>query len=409
MDLSPDQQLACDTLLEAGLRKHEQVLTLAGYAGTGKTTLLEHLIPLFREEGYQIRLLAPTGRAAVRMREVTGFDANTIHSALYKAVFENDKGDPIFSDPKPIVEVPSLVVFDESSMIDETTYHEIRRQLPAHSIALFVGDPEQIPPVKGKRGPDLDHPTAKLTVVHRQGEGSPIVTVATEVRQGIRLRQGAFGEGYLRKKGSLSEAAAWLGQRIEAGIDATLITWTNDSRQRLNLLVRQDRGLRNLGPIAIGDRIIGLSNQKILGIMNGDVLSALDVLPFDASPARPWADRLGIVPTEVDRSLLYVTLGGLPEEEKKHAFIDPSALGTTNLLFRKKTAGLRAVSPKRILHADHGFALTGHKSQGSQWAEVGIVLDGMSHFLAAKDTTFARRLLYTMVTRARTTLRVFDA
>ena len=176
----------CQAIREA---VHSGLLLLTGGPGTGKTTVLNGVLSVFRQMGLRCVLAAPTGRAAQRMTEVTGQDASTIHRLLETTIdpnsgmmhFLRDESNPLKAD---------VVIVDEMSMVDVQLLHSLLRAVPAKARLIFVGDPDQLPPV-GPGSPFADClgsnviPSIRLTEIFRQAQQSLIVMNAHRVNQGL--------------------------------------------------------------------------------------------------------------------------------------------------------------------------------------------------------------------------------
>lgn len=185
--LTPDQQRAANEIHGAFGRGNKHLLT--GYAGSGKTTLVQHLTRQWLTRGYSVALTAPTHKAvavlASKLRDagVDGVDCRTIHSLLHlrprvvadRQVFEREKG------AKPVL--ADVVVIDEASMLSADLMAHIRRYLPV-SFVLFVGDPAQLPPVNedGSEAFEIKSRSHLETVV-RQAAGNPILNAARIIRE----------------------------------------------------------------------------------------------------------------------------------------------------------------------------------------------------------------------------------
>ena len=164
------------------------VLLLTGGPGTGKTTVLNGVLSVFRQMGLRCVLAAPTGRAAQRLTEVTGRDASTIHRLLETTIdpntgnmyFVRDEGNPLKAD---------VIIVDEMSMVDVLLLHSLLRAVPPHARLILVGDPDQLPPV-GPGSPFADClgsqmlRSVRLTEIFRQAQQSLIVMNAHRVNQG---------------------------------------------------------------------------------------------------------------------------------------------------------------------------------------------------------------------------------
>ncbi len=372
--LSPDQREALSTLHQT-LAAEERVLVLVGPAGSGKTTLLRALLSDLRRR--EVALLCPTGKAAARLTEVTGRPAQTIHRAIYGRV--SSVGDRlVFGGKRAPCPPGGLVICDEASMVDTALHEDLLDHLPPGAQILYVGDREQLPPVRGAWGPDFTAPTAALETIHRQAEASPILGLATAIRRGQRWN--AWRPG--RCERLRGDPAAWLTEALTEGADATLITATNQRRRALNANVR--RALGRDGPLAPGDRLVCLYNNIDVGMMNGEVDEVVTARP---SAGRAWLH--GGKPWEVKLA------------ERGDVIVNTVLLGAPLDAFRS-WRGKRSGPLERALHVDYGFCLTVHKAQGSQWDRVGFVSCGA--FRRMRDR---KRLAYTAVTRASERLTIF--
>ncbi|MDY6067307.1 MAG: ATP-dependent RecD-like DNA helicase [Candidatus Faecousia sp.] len=164
------------------------LLLITGGPGTGKTTLLKGILELFGRMQLRCLVAAPTGRAAKRMSEVTGEEASTIHRLLEAGVDQNtgkmyfarDEANPLKAD---------AVIVDEMSMVDIRLLHSLLRAIPKGKRLVLVGDPDQLPPV-GPGSPFSDMlrsgalPAVRLTEIFRQAQQSLIVMNAHRINRG---------------------------------------------------------------------------------------------------------------------------------------------------------------------------------------------------------------------------------
>src|SRR6188508_2082211 len=188
-DFSPQQDAALkavDAWLKAkpGRNGTPQVFRLFGYAGTGKTTLAQHIAEAVDGE---VKYAAFTGKAASVMRGKGCHNASTIHSLIYRAR-ESGEEVPNFDlwDEAPASKA-ALIIIDECSMVDA----ELGRDLLSFGVPLLVlGDPAQLPPIAGGGFFTEHDPDAMLTEVHRQAQDDPIVRLSMQVRAGERLALG---------------------------------------------------------------------------------------------------------------------------------------------------------------------------------------------------------------------------
>lgn len=383
--LSADQKIALAVIQDA-LAAGDRELILIGPAGSGKTTLMRAVID-WAEKTRVVALMAPTGKAASRLRDLTGRPASTIHRLLYEKALNDAEGNLVFMDVRAVAPEGSLVIVDESSMLGKALYVDFMSKMSAGVQVLFVGDTEQLPPVKDDAGPRLDRPTTLLTQVHRQALESPIIRMATAVRLGQRWTAAAKLELDNPDIDLDCEDAAvdWLIERRKAGIDATLLCFSNAVRTELNKAIRTK--LKRTEPLEVGDTFICLRNNTTVGLMNGDTrtVAAIDDL----------GDMLRVYWTSPDNGSAIVV--------PSHMEAGSQLADWRWILEDMPNAGYR----KEAIPIDYGECITVHKSQGSQWAEVGIVHCGSLSWFSKKEPEQYRKLMYTAITRAAKRLAIF--
>ena len=162
-----------------------KVLVITGGPGVGKTTIVNSILRILAAKNVNLLLCAPTGRAAKRMTEATGFEAKTIHRLLEVdpkgGGFKRGGDNPLECD---------LLVVDETSMVDVMLMQALLKAIPDHSAMLIVGDIDQLPSVgPGQVLADIISsgavPVVRLTEVFRQAAKSRIITTAHKINQGI--------------------------------------------------------------------------------------------------------------------------------------------------------------------------------------------------------------------------------
>lgn len=278
---------------------------LTGGPGTGKTTVLNGIVSLFAElnglsldlndysdKVFPILLAAPTGRAAKRMNETTGLPSSTIHRLLGLNGRENN------NDEQSDRELEGgLLIVDEMSMVDTWLANQLLRAVPEHMQVMFVGDKNQLPSVgPGQVLHDLIDaqliPNMELNEIYRQGDGSSIISLAHEIKDGQlpndftqNKKDRSFINCYayqieevIRQVVAKAKAKGFTPQDIQvlapmyrgpAGIDALNkmmqeIFNPNDTGRRKEVKFN-DRIYR------IGDKILQLVNNPELNVFNGDM------------------------------------------------------------------------------------------------------------------------------------------
>jgi exodeoxyribonuclease-5 len=363
LEWSPQQELALYEISKwLGNAKGPQLFRLFGYAGTGKTTLISEIADLVKG---QVLYMAYTGKAALIMRKKGCDDARTIHSSIYRAVEDKKTGkvEFVLNYDAPVA-TASLVIIDEVSMVNQEIGEDL---LQFGKKILIIGDPFQLPPVKGEGYFTSDKPDVMLTEIHRQARDNPIIRLASDIREGKNLRNQTYDECKVFSR-SLIEDVRF--DNILSSVDQ-VICGMNKTRVNLNNRIRLVKGLANpedLFEPRVGDKLICIKNNRKKGLLNGGL----------------WK-----VNTVAEAQSYYMNLTSLDElgDDDFEAKVPKEFfMGTEDTLDWRYR--------KSVDEFTFGEALTAHKSQGSQWASV-LVVDESRVF-----REHAARHLYTAVTRA---------
>ena len=263
-ELTPDQQDA-EALIEEWFFHHgTQIFVLCGYAGTGKTFLIDHTVrKLGLVAGKSAVFVAPTGKAAsVLLR--SGTPAGTVHSLIYtreEDIEVDENGEIVserflrFSRKEKIDPEIKLIVVDETSMVSD----EVLRDLLSYGVkCLFSGDPAQLPPVGGSNTL-LSMPCVTLTQIVRQEKDNPIVRIASMARAGKLLPFGSYGDNVeILPKNSLTPQ-----QRRRLFLEADqIIVGTNRTRENLNREIRSYLGISASAVLPVeGEKLICTLNN----------------------------------------------------------------------------------------------------------------------------------------------------
>lgn len=389
--LSRDQVEAIEALVRA-LEDGQRHVLLKGPAGTGKTTIVQHIAQAMADRGYAIQYMAPTGKAAARLSEVTRQPASTVHSKLFRTVSVDRKGNPHFKDPKQLGEGKVVYFLDEGSMVGKRLFQQILDNLHPAAKLVVAGDHAQLPPVADTWGPDFDNPTAELTTVHRQGTGDPILDIVTEVRKGVPLPkedvEGKDGKYYRRRSGTKKSAALWLTEHLSNDEDAAVLCYSNKSRIAINKLARVQLGFDD-SKIVAGEQMIVKTNNRFLGRSNGEI--------FRVNRVENYRGLAGACLLHTDNGVILTAPDLIGEDKKK-------------FLKRKKLLGSK-IDERLWCRVDYAYALTVHTSQGSEYDHVCFVIDGTFRWMIQTGRMSyedACRLCYTALTRAKRTALVLD-
>lgn len=344
-------------------KPRKQVFRVFGYAGVGKTSLAKHFAGSIKGT---VLYAAYTGKAALMMRNNGCTNATTIHSLIYKAEDDADDGSVSFriNMASPLKKA-ALLVIDECSMVDASLAEDI---LAFGVPVLVLGDPAQLPPVSGSGYFTNAEPDVMLTEIHRQAKDNPIVHLATIVREGGSLTIGRYGDSIVSSEIESTDPFMQYDQ---------VIVGRNDTRTGINGMIRGMLGYTDSIPVH-GDRVICLKNEKRIGILNGEMFKVLAVEP-NGNP-KSYYNKYRIIDLDTEQKKLTVKI--------HNGFFDGT--GAPDWRYRKGTQEF-----------DYGYAITAHKSQGSQWNDV-LILDESWCF--RED---ARRWLYTAITRAQNKILVY--
>ena len=367
----------------------ERVTVITGGPGVGKTTIVNAVLRIVRAKGVRARLCAPTGRAAKRLAESTGLEASTIHRLLEfdpaTGGFRHGLDQPLDTD---------LVVVDEVSMVDVVLANQLFRAIPEHAALLLVGDVDQLPSVgPGSVLADVIGservPTVRLTEIFRQAESSRIVVNAHRINRGespeyppppSRSEGAGGGEGPETARGNAAPSDFYVIPVRDA----------EEARDRL-LQVVTERIPRRFGFDPMADLQVLTPGRR--GGLGATALNAeLQSLLNPGSPAR--VNRYGTTYARGDKVLQTVN------DYQKEVFngdigrivaVDPEEQ-TVTVDFEGRPV------PYEFSELDElslAYAITVHKSQGSEFPAVVIPLTTQHYML------LERNLVYTGVTRGK--------
>lgn len=364
------------------------VSVITGGPGTGKTTVIRAITVVWTRAGLRVALAAPTGRAAKRMEELCGHTAFTIHRLLgYRpdGTFVHSPADPLPYE---------LVVIDESSMLDMFLARALLRAIRPGSVIVFVGDANQLPPVgPGHLFKELVESggvhTVRLTQVYRQAERSLIVTNAHRLLRGEPL--------FLpRPDNWRGQDMLWIDvqQAVGSGVGAS--QELDEARQHEQLVALDKvtrlvtRNLPRAGFAADDIQVLTPMRRGILGVQNLNTHLQRLLNPPRGGLAEVRrgqtvfrvGDRVMQTTNNYDKGVFNGELGTIADIGEEGRVAVEFAVGTVEY------------DPHELDQLDLAYALTVHKSQGSEYPAVVMVVHS-SHYIMLR-----RNLLYTALTRA---------
>ena len=366
---------------------NNSVHIITGGPGTGKTTIIKFILNVFIKRGFKTIMVAPTGRAAKRMMETTGFEAKTIHRVLEISSTEDDEFNFVGKSDKNTIKC-DVIIIDEASMIDVLLGSKLFKSLSIGTKIIIVGDTDQLPSVgPGNFLKDIINsgifPVSRLNKIYRQKENSYIVLNAHKINNGEELiLNKKDGDFYILKNNNENEICDILKELVLKRIPK-FFSYDIDILKDIQVLspIRKGiLGVNNLNLVfqesinpkssdknemiflgnsyRVGDKVMQIKNnyellgyyvkdgEQIKGVFNGDIGYIIDV-------------------NEKNINVLY----------------------DGNKIFKYDKTNLSEI--------EHAYAITVHKSQGSEFPIVIIPIFRFTNIL------MNRNILYTAVTRAK--------
>jgi exodeoxyribonuclease-5 len=353
-------------------RHRKQVFFLTGRAGTGKTSLARAAATKCCSS-YQVVFIAPTGKAASRLRQKGCTGAKTLHQFIYNPRGEDEEGDPIFVEKGYLKDgKPLLVVLDEASMVGE---YDMRNLLKHDIAVLALGDLGQLEPVKASAFLKPEAVDFELTQIMRQAELSNIVRAAGFVRDGKMVPFREYPDVQIRKgEAPIEDLLDHIGE------DAQILCSYNDTRKRVNNLIRQALG--HTAPLPQpGEKVMCWFNQHDRGFMNGEQGI---VLRFEDMRSEEQEE------TDSGDELIWLFMKSLTDGRERKVKFNPLSFSDDEEMMK---AAIKAPGGFQF-----GYCATVHKSQGSEW-DRGLVIEEMMGNYS--------KLMYTAYTRFIKNLRVW--
>jgi exodeoxyribonuclease V alpha subunit len=349
----------------------EKTLIITGGPGTGKTTIIRAILEIYHRLNRRCILMAPTGRAAKRLSEVTHFPAATIHRGLgfnpKMGGFQRNRDHPLPVD---------LVVIDEASMVDTYLMYHLLLAVPDRAVLILVGDVFQLPSVgPGNVLSDMIRsqkvPLIELNRIFRQGEGSLIIVNAHRIHQGdMPILSGGEGrkdsDFYFLDQEEPEKAARWI---LELVRDKLPQKYGLDPLQDIQVLTPMYKG-------AVGAENLNLFLQQHLN-KSSDVLKR-GVRIFK------MGDKVMQIRNNYEKEIFNGDIGRLSriDRENQEVWINYDGRFVTYDFSELEELVL-------------AYAVSVHKSQGNEYPVV-VMPVMMQHFILLQ-----RNLIYTAITRAK--------
>lgn len=379
-----DQQLTGLTIALQRYKAHERYTVISGYAGSGKSTLVKFLVAALQIPEDEVVYACFTGKACNVLQQKGCKNVSTLHRLLYE--FRPRQDGSFIKIPRADLEPYSLVIVDECSMASK----DLIQQLFRHQVhVICLGDPGQLPPINPEDDNHLlDRPHVFLNEIHRQAQESEIIRVSMDIRAGRPLELLDGKDVKVIDKSDLVEGMYMWADQILCAKNDTRIGINNHMRE---LLERE-------GEPQEGDKVICLRNYW-------------ETLDSDGNPL--INGTIGTLSNNYSRTLSYPRFinGGGSFGVVNTDIITETGSCFSDLMMDKKLIleGKKSLDQKtewRLMKSEnlswmvpkeftYGYAITCHKSQGSQWNKI-LVFE--ENFPFGKEEH--QRWLYTAVTRA---------
>ena len=405
MQLTEEQRRVSDAIMDFARTRYSDkrpYICVAGYAGTGKTTVMGYTgARLLREHPYKaIYYCAPTAKAAnVLKGKLYDFNAmndnssvRTVHGHIYN--LHNIVDGEMRWDRKDDIGRCGLFVVDEASMITQRMFRDL---LSFKRPIIFIGDPCQLPPV-GDQTPfsPLMNTDLVLKTVHRQALDNPIISVATDIRNGVPIPFGWRGDSFF-KAGRRTKNEVKLKKTFIDTIltkNNMILCGINSTRVNLNMVIREALGCKGDLP-NIGERLLCLENNWKSHVFNGQIYAVRN------KPYKYVNEYCYVV--DIGKSFPVVAF------TKALNISNPKTLKTLKDCYACELNDAKRIyfeefDQDGILMFDYGYACSVHKAQGSEWDNVLLYDERMR---AQTDEQYMQ-WLYTGVTRAKKKLCVIS-
>lgn len=459
--LTPSQQPVFDQIKLFIQSDANNVFILRGYAGTGKTTMIQTIVEEI-SKSTSVVLMAPTGRAARVLASKTNHEASTIHRAIYgKAAIQAKKCEDIadlefkYVFPVSVSDDKIVAIIDEASMLCSRTIQQELFQFGTDNLMddlltyvrpsfggklIFVGDPAQLPPVgesvsnalrreffeeKGLKVMEAD-----LTEVLRQSGESVILKNAMQIRNLLEkdkrnrlVFEEKDNEVEVLERGKLLEHYL-VDRKASNRNNSVVICYTNQSAYNYNKEIRESLYGSENPPLRVGDVLMVVQNNYKLDRMNGEFVPVLEVGEITRQSAPVYVQqgsrRERIIITLEFIQITITDGNGVPTPclllldllNNGNASLTIDQQRALYINFRMRNSHLKPGTEAfgnalqndvycNCLKAKYGYAVTGHKCQGGEWGKVYVDYYGRTGL-----SNDCLRWAYTATTRAQHTLYV---
>lgn len=398
--LDSDQIKACELIKEWFNELNKPFFVLSGYAGTGKTFLINYVVSeILKLQSNEVAYITPTGKAACVLIQQGRVEASTLHKLIYDAnqieELKNVNGIEViekrveFTRKDFLPEHLKLIVLDEISMVKDEVFKDL---LFFNIPVICAGDDAQLPPVGEGFCSVLDKPNIKLTQIHRQDRGSQIIDIAHKVRCGEHIRPGIYGDevAIISKKNLTEEKLNELILNSDQ-----ILCGTNKTRNNINKQYRKLKGLDSTTPQK-GEKLIATLNNWNITLDNESKYNLVNGIIGTCEGTQVYRNKYG----KMNNNLIEINF--MPDfiPNITYSIISDNGIFKDGEFYfdmhSKVTRTFDNIRSYDLINRfDYGYAISVHKAQGSQFDTV-LLFDESYAFGENKN-----KWLYTAITRAR--------
>lgn len=372
---------------------------ISGQAGVGKSEIQKFILSNFKPNEFE--LAAYTAKAARVMEDKSGYHASTIHKLMYKPVYDED-GDIIdwIYDRDRLKKRKDLkfILIDECSMMTQRQLNDLKSS--GKKIIVF-GDYYQLPPINAPQIFSKQNADIILSKIHRQAEGNPLIQHLSNLRKGIDIPYGNIENKLIK----VNNVAEYFNNDVKRFLDYDqIICGTNATRTMMNKMIREIKGIHSQLPVK-DERLICLKNNQSLGIANGDQMIAMEDSYY-------YDDEKGLFCLHTDLNDKINANKKRKNKKYRNSFVMISDLYDEKP--RKRISwyeqmmnrryndekGKDLIMYKHYVETDFAYAISCHKSQGSEWKNI-LIIDESDIFSDIKY-----RWLYTAVSRGKESVTI---
>ena len=427
--LTPDQRMAYDTIIDF-IHSDEQYFRLSGYAGTGKTHLIVKVIQWLQQRELKYTVAAPTNKAAKNLTQLArnqglNLEATTVAKLLkLQPVIDLNTGEQQFEfiqEKELELTDYDVIILDEYSMLSKENFQDLQKAIyGSDTQIIFVGDSQQLPPVKEKepivaRHPDIKRSSNLTQVVRYDGE---IALVAENIRSQPQWNRQTYPfqtsqDGTIVKLNS----EQWFQLAVEHFNQedwlinpdyVRIIAWRNKTVDQYNEALRQALYGENVEQLVVGDRLIakkpvfrklpgGRNQEKKIILNNSEECKVIETPKLEYNSQYKWEFYQVKVRTDEGTILELRLLTNESEEKRQEELkrLANRAKEDANYSEKKKRWAIYFELESLFDNMAYAYALTCHKAQGSSIDNVFLLVSDM-HYCSDKQ-----KMLYTGLTRAK--------